>query len=130
MPRAGPLLLVVANQRWPHHRLFDAMRHRCPRRWRVVRRNFLESVDPGNAEHAGFLIDGELVTLGRVDLFSVKESDDEHDAVLSSERGLGLNPMVEFIDCRTQALTARKRWMTSTYRLFNGHGVRAPGTRG
>jgi hypothetical protein len=34
------------------------------------------------------LIDGELVPLGGVDLFSVKESDDEHDAVLSSECGL------------------------------------------
>jgi hypothetical protein len=48
-----------------------------------VRRDFLEPVDPGNAEHASFLIDGELVPLGRVDLFSVKESDDEHSAVLS-----------------------------------------------
>jgi len=53
-----------------------------------VRRDFLEPVDPGNGEHAGFLIDRELVALGRVDLFSVKESDDEHDAVLYSQCGL------------------------------------------
>ncbi len=41
-----------------------------------------------HSKHAGLLIDGELVVLGRVDLFSVKERDNEHDAVLSSERGL------------------------------------------
>jgi hypothetical protein len=30
----------------------------------------------------------ERVVVGRVDLFSVKESNNEHDAVLSSQRGL------------------------------------------
>jgi hypothetical protein len=34
------------------------------------------------------LIDGELVALGRVHLFSVKKPDNKHDAVLSSECGL------------------------------------------
>jgi hypothetical protein len=60
-----------------------------------VRRDFLESVDPVNAEHASFLIDGQLVALGRVDLFSVKEPDDEHDAVLSSECGLACDRTVD-----------------------------------
>jgi hypothetical protein len=53
-----------------------------------VRRDFLEPVDPQHAEHTGVFVDGELVALGRVDLFSVKESDNKHDAVLSSQRGL------------------------------------------
>jgi hypothetical protein len=53
-----------------------------------VRRDFFESVDPQNAEHSGLVVHGELVALGRVDLFSVKESYYEHDAVLSSDCGL------------------------------------------
>jgi hypothetical protein len=53
-----------------------------------VRRDFLETVDPQHAEHTGVFVDGELVALGRVDLFSVKESDNKRDAVLSSQRGL------------------------------------------
>jgi hypothetical protein len=87
-PRVELLLLVGPNQWRPHHGFLDAVRHRRPRRWRVVGRDFLEPVDAGNAEHASFLIDVELVALGRVDLFSVKEPDNKHDAVLSSECGL------------------------------------------
>lgn len=59
-----------------------------------MRRDFLKPVDARNAEHAGFLVDREFVALGRVDLFSVKESDDEHDAVLSSECGLTPDPTI------------------------------------
>ena len=51
-----------------------------------MRRDFLETVDPQHAEHTRVFVDGELVALGRVHLFSVKES--EHDAVLSSQRSL------------------------------------------
>jgi hypothetical protein len=40
-----------------------------------------------HGEYASLLIDGELVVLGRVDLFAVEQPDNEHDAVLSSERG-------------------------------------------
>jgi hypothetical protein len=54
-----------------------------------VSRDFLEPVDPGNAQHASLLIDRELVAVLCVDLFSIKEPDDEHGAVLSSEFGLG-----------------------------------------
>jgi hypothetical protein len=53
-----------------------------------VRGDFIEPVDPVHGEHASLLIDGELVVLGRVDLFAVKQPDNEHDAVLSSERSL------------------------------------------
>jgi len=53
-----------------------------------VRGDFFEPIDPVHGEHAGLLIYGERVVLGPVDLFSVKEPDNEHDAVLSSERGI------------------------------------------
>jgi hypothetical protein len=53
-----------------------------------VRGDFIEPVDSVHGEHAGLLIDGELVVLGPVDLFSVKQPDNEHDAVLSSKRSL------------------------------------------
>ena len=84
-------VVAVAYQRLPRHGFLDfldAMSHRRPRRWRIVGRDFLESVDPVNGEHAGAFIDSELVAVQAVDLFSIQEVDDEHDAVLSSECGL------------------------------------------
>jgi hypothetical protein len=35
--------------------------------------------------------------------------------------------MVDFIDCGAQALTARKRWMTTNYRVFDAEGIRTAG---
>jgi hypothetical protein len=52
-----------------------------------VRRYFLEPIDPRNAEYASLLVDRELVALCCVNLFSVEESDDEHDVVLPSDCG-------------------------------------------
>src|ERR1700730_9106937 len=104
--RGVELLLLGTNQRRAHHGLLDPVRYRCPRRWRIVRRYFLEPVDPGNAEHASFLIDGELVAVQCVDLFSVKESDDEHDAVLSSECGLACDRTVDPLTDQTHCGTA------------------------
>jgi hypothetical protein len=51
-----------------------------------VCRDFLEPIDAQNGEHTSVFVDAELVALGRVDLFTVEQSDNEHDAVLSSER--------------------------------------------
>jgi hypothetical protein len=52
-----------------------------------VRRYLLVPIDPVNAQHASLFIDLELVALGRVDFFSVKESDNKHD--VSSRKGAG-----------------------------------------
>jgi hypothetical protein len=82
------VLLRGADGWAPHRGSLDAVRHRRPRRRRIVRGDFIEPVDPVHGEHASLLIDGELVVLGRVDLFAVEQPDNEHDAVLSSERGL------------------------------------------
>ena len=87
-PAAELPIFAVADQRPPHHRFLDAMSHRRPRRRRIVGRDFLEPVDPVDAEHASGFIDTELVAVQAVDLFPVKESDNKHDAVLSSECGL------------------------------------------
>jgi len=38
-----------------------------------VRSDFLEPVDPGNAEYARIVVDAELVAVRCVDLFSIKE---------------------------------------------------------
>jgi hypothetical protein len=86
--KVNGVLLLGADEWPPDDGLLNTVRHRRPRRRRKVRCDFFEPVDPQNAEHAGLLVDGELVAVGRVDLFSVKESNNEHDAVLSSERGL------------------------------------------
>src|SRR5277367_2267080 len=86
--RRDGVLLLGADGWAPHHRPLYAVRHRRPRRRRIVRGDFIEPVDPVHGEHASLLIDGELVVLGRVDLFAVKQPDNEHDAVISSERSL------------------------------------------
>jgi hypothetical protein len=54
-----------------------------------VRGDFLEAVDPVHAQDAGVFVDGQLVVLGEADLFSVKQSDNKHGAVLSIERRRG-----------------------------------------
>jgi hypothetical protein len=43
-----------------------------------VRRDFLESLDPRNGNHAGVVVDREMVSLGCVDFASVDEPDYKH----------------------------------------------------
>ena len=54
------------------------MRYRQPGRRRVMRRDFFETVDPGNRKHTGLLIDFELVAVARVYFIAVKKPDYEH----------------------------------------------------
>ena len=49
-----------------------------------MRRNFLEPVDPGNRKHAGFLVNFELIGLGSLNFFTVREADYEHGVPLKS----------------------------------------------
>jgi hypothetical protein len=43
-----------------------------------VRRYFLEPVDPGNRKNAGFLVNFQLVAVGTLNFFAVREADYEH----------------------------------------------------
>jgi hypothetical protein len=51
-----------------------------------VGRDFLKSVDAGNREDAGLLVDFELVAFARLDLFTVRKSDYEHRLPLNNGR--------------------------------------------
>ena len=57
---------------------FFTVRHRKPCRGRVVRRDFLETVDAGHRKDTGLRIDFELVAFARVDFLAVEKPDYEH----------------------------------------------------
>jgi hypothetical protein len=46
--------------------------------------NFLEPVHPGNRKDPGFLADFQLIAIGSLDFFAVREPDYEHDLPLES----------------------------------------------
>ena len=66
------------DQRRPNAGSLFAVRYRQPGRRRVMHRDFLESVDPGNRKHTGLLIDFELVAFVCVYFLAVGKPDYEH----------------------------------------------------